>query len=176
MARGRGPIGALPRRQKCWWSGLTSVGGRLLTIGLDLHAASDARVGFSSGQIGDVNESVVERGLDVADTEDVLSVLAGLSVGGTVVGHLLLLGLISTLLLCFGLNRQKMAQVSITASESIRSANWRHSAHHNSPARSLTRKLARPTDHTAWSQGLCCVQARPKRGQVAPTILLLVLY
>ena len=89
--------------RRCDEIALTSVRGRLLTIGLDLHAAGDARVGFSSGQIGNVNESVVERGLNVADTENVLSVLARLGVGGTVVGHLLLLGLVSSLLLVLGL-------------------------------------------------------------------------
>ena len=73
---------------------LTSVGRGLLTISLDLHAASDARVRLSSGQIGNVNESVVERGLDVANTENVIGVLARLGVGRAVVGDLLLLGLV----------------------------------------------------------------------------------
>ena len=50
-----------------------------------------------------MNESVVERSLDVAHTEDVLSVLAWLSRGGTVVGNLLLLHNVS-LLLVLGLN------------------------------------------------------------------------
>ena len=51
-----------------------------------------------------MNESVVERSLNVADTEDVLSVLAGLGVGRTVVDRLLLLLLIGlSLLLSFGL-------------------------------------------------------------------------
>lgn len=40
-----------------------------------------------------MNESVVESGFDVANTEDVVGVLAWLGVGGTVVGHLLFLGL-----------------------------------------------------------------------------------
>merc|ERR1712173_214635 len=81
----------------------SSVGRGLFTIGLDLHAASDARVRLSSRQIGNVNESVVERSLNVADSEDVLRVLAGLGVGRAVVDHLLLLLLIgSSLLLCFG--------------------------------------------------------------------------
>ena len=82
---------------------LTSVGRGLLTISLDLHAASDARVSFSSGQIGNVNESVVERGLDVAHTEDIIDVLAWLGVGRAVVGDLLLLGFVR-LLLCSRLN------------------------------------------------------------------------
>ncbi len=83
---------------------LTSVGGGFLSIGLDLHATSDAGVGFSSGQIGNVNESVVKRSLDVADAEDVGSVLvarlAGLGVGRTVVDNLLLFLNVVTLLLC----------------------------------------------------------------------------
>ena len=83
---------------------LTSVGGGFLSIGLDLHATSDAGVGFSSGQIGNVNESVVERSLDVADAENVGGVfvasLAGLGVGGTIVDDLLLLLFGIALLLC----------------------------------------------------------------------------
>ena len=51
-----------------------------------------------------MNESVVERGLDVADTEDVGSVLvaglARLGVGGSVVDDLLLLLFVITLLIC----------------------------------------------------------------------------
>ena len=52
---------------------------------------------------GNVNESVVERSLNVANTEDVLRVLAGLGVGRTVVDHLLLLLLIGISLLLGGL-------------------------------------------------------------------------
>ena len=59
-----------------------------------------------------MNESVVESGLNVADTEDVVSILAGLSVGGTVVGNLLLLWLVS-LLLVLGLNMRKIMLISI---------------------------------------------------------------
>ena len=54
-----------------------------------------------------MNESVVERSLDVAHTEDVGGVLvaglAWLGVGGTIVDDLLLILLGITLLLCFGL-------------------------------------------------------------------------
>ena len=86
---------------------LTSVGGGFLSIGLDLHAASDAGVRLSSGQIGNVNESVVEGSLDVAHAKDVGSVLvaglAWLGVGGTIVDDLILLNVGITLLLCFGL-------------------------------------------------------------------------
>ena len=83
---------------------LTSVRGGLLTIGLDLHATGDTRVGFTAGQISNVNESIVERSLDVADAENVLGVLAGLGLRGTVVDHLLFLLLVGSLLLCSGLN------------------------------------------------------------------------
>ena len=38
---------------------LTSIGRALLSVSLDLHATADSRVGFPSGEIGDVNESVV---------------------------------------------------------------------------------------------------------------------
>jgi len=52
-----------------------------------------------------VNESVVERCLDVADAEDVLGGLAWGDVGGSVVGNLLLLNFLRGLLL--GLHKEK---------------------------------------------------------------------
>ena len=46
---------------------------RLVTIGLDLHTTGDSGNGFTTGEIGDVDESVVEGGEDVGDTEDELA-------------------------------------------------------------------------------------------------------
>ena len=37
-----------------------SVGGGLVTVGLDLHATGDTGDGFAARQIGDVDEGVVE--------------------------------------------------------------------------------------------------------------------
>ena len=54
-----------------------------------------------------MNESVVERSLNVADTEDVLSVLAGLGVGRTVVDDLLFLLIFGSLLSSLGLKHSK---------------------------------------------------------------------
>ena len=47
------------------------VGGRLITIGLDLHASGDSGEGFSAGEVGDVDEGIVPGGEDVADGEDI---------------------------------------------------------------------------------------------------------
>ena len=135
---------------------LTSVGRGLLTIGLDLHAASDARVSLSSGQIGDVDESVVESRLDVADTEHVVGVLAGLGVGRAVVGHLLLLGLVR-LLLCSRLNKSR--RYALATIERIENRT-RH-----------TDGLARAADQSRVLGG-----AASTKSVFAPTILLLVLY
>ena len=82
---------------------LTSVGGRLFAIGLDLHASRDARVGLSAGEIGNVNESVIERSLDVADAEDVLRILAWRGCGRAVVDDLLLLFDLGSLFSSLGL-------------------------------------------------------------------------
>ena len=54
-----------------------------------------------------MNESVVERSLNVAHAEDVLGVLARLGRGGTIVDDLLLLLLSGSLLLCSRLNTIK---------------------------------------------------------------------
>ena len=50
------------------------VGRRLVTVGLDLHAAGDARDRLLARQIGDVHESVVERREDVSNTEVALAI------------------------------------------------------------------------------------------------------
>lgn len=91
------------------YSELTSVGGRLFAISLDLHAARDTGVRLSAGQIGNVNESVVERSLDVANTEDVLGVLAGRGLGRAVVSDLLFLLLVGSLLCSLRLNTENRA-------------------------------------------------------------------
>lgn len=46
---------------------------RLVTVGLDLHTAGDTGDGFATGEIGDVDEGVVERGEDTSDAEDELT-------------------------------------------------------------------------------------------------------
>lgn len=69
---------------------LTSIWGRLFSIGLDLHTSSDLAVGFSARQIGHVDEGVVEGGQQVDDSEGVL--LGGSnSLGWSVVGDFLFL-------------------------------------------------------------------------------------
>lgn len=49
-----------------------SVGGGLVAVGLDLHTTGDPADGFAAGQIGDVHERVVERGVDTGNSEDEL--------------------------------------------------------------------------------------------------------
>ena len=77
---------------------LTSVGRRLFSIGLNLHTTGDTAVGFATGQISDVDVSVVEGGEEMDNTEVVaagtLSVLSG-----TEVVNLLFLRLIVLVLL-----------------------------------------------------------------------------
>jgi len=53
------------------------VRGGLITIGLDLHAAGDANHSFAAGEIGDVDESVIERREDVSDSENLFTVVHG---------------------------------------------------------------------------------------------------
>jgi len=78
------------------------VGGRLFSVGLDLHTTGDAGVGFTAGKIGHVDEGVVEGGLDVTDTKSVVSGLAT-NLRGSVVGLLLLLlGFFTLLSFCLG--------------------------------------------------------------------------
>jgi hypothetical protein len=50
-----------------------SVGGGLVTVGLDLHSTGDTGDGFTAGQIGDVDEGVVEGGEDTGNAEDELA-------------------------------------------------------------------------------------------------------
>jgi len=57
------------------------VRGGLITISLDLHAAGDADHGLATGEIGDVDEGIVERREDVRDSEDLLTVVDGGSEG-----------------------------------------------------------------------------------------------
>lgn len=48
----------------------SSVGGALLTVSADFHSSSDAHKGFSSAEVSDMDESVIEACKDVADPED----------------------------------------------------------------------------------------------------------
>jgi len=64
-----------------------------------------------------VNESVVERSLDVADAKDVLGVLAWGGGRGTIVDDLLLLLDVSSLLCSLGLKKMKKNQVRIRMSK-----------------------------------------------------------
>ena len=68
---------------------LTSIGRRLLSVGLDLHSTGDSGVGLTSGQVSNVDEGIVEGGEDVADTESVLGLLSGSNSGRSVVSDLL---------------------------------------------------------------------------------------
>jgi hypothetical protein len=70
---------------------LTSIRRGLLSVSLDLHATSDSGVGLTAGQVSHVDEGIVECGQDVADTEDVLSLLAGSCGRRSVVSDLLFL-------------------------------------------------------------------------------------
>lgn len=49
------------------------VGGGLVTVGLDLHSTGDTGDGFTAGQIGNVDEGVVEGGKDTGNAEDELA-------------------------------------------------------------------------------------------------------
>ena len=81
----------------------SSVGRRLFSVGLHLHAAGYAGVGFTAGEIGNVDEGVVLGGLDVADTEGVNISAAGTNLRGSVVGdNLFFLGLGRLLSLLYG--------------------------------------------------------------------------
>lgn len=59
------------------------VGRRLVVVGLDLHTTSDTRDGLTAREIGDVDESIVERGKDAGNAKDKLA-LAGLQAKGNV--------------------------------------------------------------------------------------------
>ena len=67
----------------------SSIGGGFLSISLDLHSTGDSAVSFTAGEIGHMEESVVESGLDVADTEVQLILVLVLRAGGSVVDNLL---------------------------------------------------------------------------------------
>ena len=69
---------------------LTSIWRALLSVSLDLHATGDSRVGFSSGEISDVNESVV-CGSQQMDNTEVVHIGAGSVLSWTEVGLLLFL-------------------------------------------------------------------------------------
>lgn len=49
------------------------VGRGLVTVSLDLHTTGDTADGFTAGQIGNVNEGVVERGEDTGNAKDELA-------------------------------------------------------------------------------------------------------
>lgn len=49
-----------------------SVGRGLVTISLDLHATGDTADSLAAGEIGDVDEGIVEAGEDTSNTEDEL--------------------------------------------------------------------------------------------------------
>jgi hypothetical protein len=49
-----------------------SVGRSLVTIGLDLHTSGDTRDGFATGEIGNVDEGIVEGGEDVSNAKNLL--------------------------------------------------------------------------------------------------------
>ena len=69
---------------------LTSIGRALLSVGLDFHSTSDSDVSFSSGEISDVNESVVGGSQQVHNSE-VVDVGAGAVLRWTKVGLLFFL-------------------------------------------------------------------------------------
>ena len=52
----------------------SSVGGSLISVGLDLHATSDPANGLTTGQVSDVHEGVVEGGVDVGNSEHKLTI------------------------------------------------------------------------------------------------------
>jgi hypothetical protein len=53
----------------------SGVWGGFISVSLDLHSSGDADQCFSSRQIGNVNECIIERGKQVGNTEDFFSVL-----------------------------------------------------------------------------------------------------
>ena len=53
----------------------SSVRRGFVSVGLDLHSSGDSDKSFSSGQVGDVNECVIEGGKQVSNSEDFFSVL-----------------------------------------------------------------------------------------------------
>ena len=57
---------------------LTSIWRRFFSIGLYLHTTGDSAVGFSTGEISDVDESVVESSKEMDNTENSGVFLLGL--------------------------------------------------------------------------------------------------
>jgi len=49
------------------------VGAGLVAVGLDLHTASDTDEGLAAGEVGDVDESVIEGSEEVGDAENLLT-------------------------------------------------------------------------------------------------------
>lgn len=78
----------------------SGVGRRLIAIGLHLHSSGDADDGFLARQISHVHESIVERSIDVGNTEHLLALLDLRAIGvALAIGELLgLLHLLLTLL------------------------------------------------------------------------------
>jgi len=74
----------------------SSVGGGLLSVSLDFHTTGDTGVGFTAGEISNVDEGVVLGGLNVANTERVVFGLGAANLRWAVVG-------LDLLFLCFGL-------------------------------------------------------------------------
>jgi hypothetical protein len=66
----------------------SGVGRGLLTVSLDAHTTGNAAEGLTARKVGDVNEGVVEGGVDASHTEGELLTLVG---DGLVVENLLLL-------------------------------------------------------------------------------------
>ena len=66
----------------------SSVGGGLLSVSLDFHTTGDTGVGFTAGEISNVDEGVVLGGLNVANTELVGRGVSSDSLGWSVVGNL----------------------------------------------------------------------------------------
>merc|ERR1740130_229150 len=67
-----------------------SVRGGFFSISLNLHSTGDSAVGFSTGEIGDVNESVVESGEEMNNTE-VVDFSSGTGLWWTEIGLFLFL-------------------------------------------------------------------------------------
>jgi hypothetical protein len=69
---------------------LTSIWGWFFSISLNFHTTGDSAIGFSSRKIGDVDESVVEGGEKVDNTEVVWCFLTSLvKVGWAEIGNFL---------------------------------------------------------------------------------------
>lgn len=72
----------------------SSVGRGLLSVSLDFHTTGDTGVGFTAGEISNVDEGVVLGGLNVANTERVDVGFGAANLRWAVVGlGLLFLGL-----------------------------------------------------------------------------------